>query len=105
MGSWRFPWGEATLAKTIPSHNSDQPSQKPARQGQALRLRDAPKARGLVTFAPTQAIPACLTEPRRASAMFKGLEGKSAIVTGGSTLIGAGVVRALLAAGAMFVSA
>ena len=25
--------------------------------------------------------------------MFKGLEGKSAIVTGGSTLIGAGVVR------------
>ena len=31
--------------------------------------------------------------------MFKGLEGKSAIVTGGSTLIGAGVVRAMHAAG------
>lgn len=31
--------------------------------------------------------------------MFKGLEGRSAIVTGGATLIGAGVVRALHAAG------
>ena len=31
--------------------------------------------------------------------MFKGLEGKSAIVTGGATLIGAGLVRALHAAG------
>jgi NAD(P)-dependent dehydrogenase (short-subunit alcohol dehydrogenase family) len=31
--------------------------------------------------------------------MFKGLAGKSAIVTGGATLIGAGVVRALHAAG------
>ncbi|MDP9968732.1 NAD(P)-dependent dehydrogenase (short-subunit alcohol dehydrogenase family) [Variovorax paradoxus] len=37
--------------------------------------------------------------------MFKGLEGKSAIVTGGSTLIGAGVVRALHAAGAKVVIA
>jgi NAD(P)-dependent dehydrogenase (short-subunit alcohol dehydrogenase family) len=37
--------------------------------------------------------------------MFKGLEGKSAIVTGGSTLIGAGVVRALHAAGAKVVVA
>lgn len=32
--------------------------------------------------------------------MFKGLSGKTAIVTGGATLIGAGVVRALHAAGA-----
>ncbi|MFG0598616.1 SDR family oxidoreductase [Delftia sp. WSY_4] len=37
--------------------------------------------------------------------MFKGLEGKSAIVTGGSTLIGAGVVRALHAAGVKVVIA
>lgn len=37
--------------------------------------------------------------------MFKGLEGKSAIVTGGATLIGAGVVRALHAAGAKVVVA
>ncbi|WP_431121637.1 SDR family oxidoreductase [Variovorax paradoxus] len=37
--------------------------------------------------------------------MFKGLEGKSAIVTGGSTLIGAGVVRAMHAAGVKVVIA
>lgn len=37
--------------------------------------------------------------------MFKGLQGKSAIVTGGSTLIGAGVVRALHAAGVKVVIA
>ncbi len=37
--------------------------------------------------------------------MFKGLEGKSAVVTGGSTLIGAGVVRALHAAGVKVVIA
>jgi NAD(P)-dependent dehydrogenase (short-subunit alcohol dehydrogenase family) len=37
--------------------------------------------------------------------MFNGLEGKSAIVTGGSTLIGAGVVRALHAAGVKVVIA
>ncbi|MGO4606826.1 SDR family oxidoreductase [Variovorax sp. 2RAF20] len=37
--------------------------------------------------------------------MFKGLEGRSAIVTGGSTLIGAGVVRALHAAGVKVVVA
>lgn len=37
--------------------------------------------------------------------MFKGLEGRSAIVTGGSTLIGAGVVRALHAAGVKVVIA
>jgi len=37
--------------------------------------------------------------------MFKGLEGKSAIVTGGATLIGAGVVRALHAAGVKVVIA
>ena len=37
--------------------------------------------------------------------MFKGLEGKSAIVTGGSTLIGAGVVRAFHAAGVKVVIA
>lgn len=37
--------------------------------------------------------------------MFKGLEGKSAIVTGGATLIGAGVVRALGAAGVRVVVA
>jgi len=37
--------------------------------------------------------------------MFKGLEGKSAIVTGGSTLIGAGVVRALHGAGVKVVVA
>jgi NAD(P)-dependent dehydrogenase (short-subunit alcohol dehydrogenase family) len=37
--------------------------------------------------------------------MFKGLEGRSAIVTGGSTLIGAGVVRAMHAAGVKVVIA
>jgi NAD(P)-dependent dehydrogenase (short-subunit alcohol dehydrogenase family) len=37
--------------------------------------------------------------------MFKGLEGRSAIVTGGATLIGAGVVRALHAAGVKVVIA
>jgi len=37
--------------------------------------------------------------------MFRGLEGKSAIVTGGSTLIGAGVVRAMHAAGVKVVIA
>jgi len=37
--------------------------------------------------------------------MFKGLQGKSAVVTGGSTLIGAGVVRALHAAGVKVVIA
>jgi NAD(P)-dependent dehydrogenase (short-subunit alcohol dehydrogenase family) len=37
--------------------------------------------------------------------MFKGLEGKSAVVTGGATLIGAGVVRALHAAGVKVVIA
>ncbi len=37
--------------------------------------------------------------------MFKGLQGKSAIVTGGATLIGAGVVRALHAAGVRVVIA
>jgi len=37
--------------------------------------------------------------------MFKGLEGKSAIVTGGATLLGAGVVRALHAAGVKVVVA
>jgi NAD(P)-dependent dehydrogenase (short-subunit alcohol dehydrogenase family) len=37
--------------------------------------------------------------------MFKGLEGRSAIVTGGATLIGAGVVRALHAAGVKVVVA
>jgi NAD(P)-dependent dehydrogenase (short-subunit alcohol dehydrogenase family) len=37
--------------------------------------------------------------------MFKGLESKSAIVTGGSTLIGAGVVRAMHAAGVKVVIA
>lgn len=33
--------------------------------------------------------------------MFKGLSGKSAIVTGGATLIGAGVVQAMHAAGVL----
>jgi NAD(P)-dependent dehydrogenase (short-subunit alcohol dehydrogenase family) len=37
--------------------------------------------------------------------MFKGLEGRSAIVTGGATLIGTGVVRALHAAGVKVVVA
>lgn len=37
--------------------------------------------------------------------MFKGLEGKSAVVTGGATLIGTGVVRALHAAGVKVVIA
>lgn len=37
--------------------------------------------------------------------MFKGLQGKSAIVTGGATLIGAGVVRALHATGVRVVIA
>lgn len=37
--------------------------------------------------------------------MFKGLEGRSAIVTGGATLIGAGVVRAMHAAGVKVVIA
>src|SRR5256885_1674644 len=68
-----------------------------------FRSPDACAARPPVTCA-AQASPAWHPHGRT-SVMFKGLEGKSAIVTGGSTLIGAGVVRALHAAGVKVVIA